>query len=92
MTKAELIDIVAENNEGVSKAQIGKIYDSVFETIVRALEVDGKYAVGGFGSFEVKQQAAREGRNPSTKEVIQIPARKAVKFKPATSLKEAMNK
>ncbi|MCB2153604.1 HU family DNA-binding protein [bacterium] len=92
MTKAELIDIVAENVEGVSKADVTRIHDKVFETIARALEVDGKFAVAGFGSFEVKSRAERKGRNPQTGQEITIPASKSVSFRQAGALKEKLNK
>ena len=92
MTKSELIDIVAENVEDASKAEIGRIHDAIFEAISRALEVDGKFAVSGFGSFEVKERAARKGRNPQTGAEIQIAASKNVNFRPASGLKERLNK
>ncbi len=90
MTKAELIDIIAEKLEGASKAEIGRAYDAIFDTIGRALEVDGKFAISGFGSFEVKERAARKGRNPQTGAEIDIPASKAVNFRPASALKERL--
>jgi len=92
MTKAELIDIIAEQHPEVGKAKVGEIYGAVFATIARALEVDGRYAVGDFGTFDVKQRAARKGRNPKTGEEIDIAASKAVGFKPASALKERLNK
>jgi DNA-binding protein HU-beta len=88
MTKAELIDIIAEKVEGVSKADIARIHDAVFETITRALEVEGRYNVAGFGSFDVRARAARKGRNPKTGEEIDIPASKNVGFKPGSALKD----
>jgi DNA-binding protein HU-beta len=92
MTKAELIDIVAENTDGLTKAQVAKVYDTIFETITKALAVDGKYSVSGFGNFDVKQRAERKGRNPATGAEITIAASKAVGFKPAAALKETLNK
>jgi len=92
MTKAELIDIVAEKCEGVTKSDIARVYDAVFETMSRSLEVDKRYAVAGFGSFEVKHRPQREGRNPMTKEAITIAAKNAVLFKPSTALKDRLNK
>jgi DNA-binding protein HU-beta len=88
MTKAELIDIVAEQTLGVSKIDIGRVHDAIFATIVRALEVEGRFAVPGFGTFDVKTRAARKGRNPKTGEEIDIAASKTVAFKPAGALKE----
>lgn len=91
MTKAELIDMVAEQVGDVSKAKIGEVYGAIFATIARALEVDGRYAVSDFGSFDVKERAARTGRNPSTGAEIQIAASKAAGFKPAAALKDRLN-
>lgn len=88
MTKAELIDIVAEQVEGVAKSDIGRVHDAIFETIVRALEAEGRFAVPGFGTFDVKERAARKGRNPQTGQEIDIPASKTVGFKPAGALKD----
>lgn len=92
MTKAELIDIVAGEVEGVTKAQVGTIYDSVFATITRALNEDEKhrFQVGGFGTFELKHREARKGRNPATGAEIDIPASTSVGFKAASALKEAV--
>lgn len=91
MTKAELIDIVAEQVGDVSKAKIGEVYGAIFATIAKALEVDGRYAVADFGSFDVKDRAARTGRNPATGETIEIAASRAVGFKPASALKDRLN-
>ncbi len=92
MTKAELIDIVAEQCPEVGKAKIAEVYGAIFSTVARALEVDGRYAVADFGTFDVKQRAARKGRNPKTGEEIDIAASRAVGFKPAGALKERLNK
>lgn len=90
MTKAELVKGIAER-AGVSQ--------SVAETCLNAFtaEVKENLAKGetiqlvGFGTFEVAERAARDGRNPSTGEKIKIAASKAPKFKPGKTLKEAVN-
>ncbi len=94
MTRAELIDIIAEKNPGLTKAQITEVYDAIFETITRALKDDDKhrFLVNGFGTFELKKRAARKGINPATRETIDIPASTTVGFKPAPALKEALSK
>lgn len=94
MTKAELIEIVAEKVEGVSKAQAGAVYEEIFETIVRALKEDEKhrFLVNNFGTFELKHREARKGRNPATGAEIDIPAQTTVGFRPAASLKAALSK
>lgn len=92
MTKAELIDIVAEQVDGVSKAQITEIYEKIFDTIVRAVKEDDKhrFLVNGFGTFEMKRREARKGRNPATGQEIDIPAQNTVTFRMAQALKEEL--
>lgn len=92
MTKAELITIVAERCEGASKAEVTKIHDTIFETIGEALAEEGRYAVSGFGTFEVRERPARQGRNPRTGEPMEIAASKNVGFKAASALKQNLNK
>ncbi|MCC5876054.1 MAG: HU family DNA-binding protein [Candidatus Sumerlaeia bacterium] len=94
MTKAELVDIVAEKVEGATKAQVSAIYDEIFKTIVRAVKEDPKhrFAVKDFGTFKLKERAARVGRNPMAKEgqpkEINIPASTTIGFSAAAAVKE----
>lgn len=94
MTKAELVDIVAENVEGVNKTQVSAVYDEIFKTIIRAVKEDPKkrFAVKDFGTFKLKERAARVGRNPMAKEgqpkEIQIPASTTIGFSAAAAVKE----
>lgn len=62
--------------------------EQVFADIVSELKINGQATIRGFGSFTVNPTAARQGRNPRTGEVIQIPAGHRVSFKPAKALKE----
>ena len=87
MTKAELIARAAEK-AGVSKKQADRCLKAFIEVIVDALQQGEKIAIPGFGIFQVKERAARKGRNPRTGEIITIPARKVVHFKPAKQLRE----
>ena len=89
MTKAELIDIVADKT-GLTKADVTRVYDTIFETITKSLKKEGRFAVSGFGTFEVRKRSARKGRNPQTGETIKIKASKSVGFKQATALKESV--
>ncbi len=87
MNKVELIANLAEKT-GLTKTEAEKAFDSVFEVITEAL-IDGeKVVVTGFGTFEVKERAARPGHDPRTKEPISIPSLKAATFKPGKLLKE----
>ena len=87
MNKEDLVKLVSERADITRKAA-GKALDTVIEGISSALENGDSISLVGFGSFKVVDRAAREGRNPSTGEKIDIPASKAVKFTAGKSLKE----
>ena len=91
MKKSELVTLVAEKT-GFSKKDTEATVTAVLETIISALEDNEKVQLVGFGSFEVKERAARIGRNPKTKEAIEIPASKAPVFKPSKALKDILAK
>jgi DNA-binding protein HU-beta len=92
MTKAELVNQVQENSKGnLTKKASEELVNSVFEAITNSLTTGGKFAFPGFGTFTVKERAARKGRNPKTGEEINIIASKTVGFKPASRLKETLN-
>ena len=91
MNKQELISAAAEKT-GFSKKDTETTVTAVLETIISALEDNEKVQLVGFGSFEVKERAARIGRNPKTKEAIEIPASKAPVFKPSKALKDILAK
>ncbi|MBD1378619.1 non-specific DNA-binding protein Hbs [Metabacillus arenae] len=89
MNKTELINAVAEASE-LSKKDATKAVDAVFDTILDALKDGDKVQLIGFGNFEVRERAARKGRNPQTGEEIEIPASKVPAFKPGKALKDAV--
>lgn len=91
MKKDELIGLVSES-ASITKKSAGEAFNAVFETVASALEKGEPISLTGFGSFKVVKRAAREGRNPSTGEKIEIPASKGIKFTPAAALKERINK
>ena len=91
MNKTELVAAVAEKT-GASKKDSEKLVSAVFETITNALVACDKVALVGFVAFEVKERPARTGRNPRTKETIEIPASRSASFKPGKALKDAVNK
>ena len=90
MNKTELIAAVAEKAE-LSKKDADKAVAAVFAAIEDALKADDKVQLIGFGTFEVKERAAREGRNPSTGETITIAAAKVPSFKAGAALKKSVN-
>lgn len=91
MNKTELIAAVAEKAD-LSKKDAEAAITAAVEAITGALIEGEKVQLVGFGSFEVKERAARIGRNPKTKEAIEIPASKAPVFKPSKALKDILAK
>ncbi len=89
MNKTELIAAVAEKT-GLSKKDADKAVAAVFESVKDALAAGDKVSVFGFGTFEVRERAARTGLNPQTKQPIQIAASKVPAFKACKALKEAL--
>ncbi|MDH6304966.1 DNA-binding protein HU-beta [Parabacteroides sp. PF5-5] len=85
MNKTEFISAVAEKS-GLSKVDAKKAVDAFIETVSDEMKKGEKIALLGFGSFSVSEKAARKGVNPKTKQPINIPARKAVKFKAGSEL------
>ncbi len=91
MNKAELISIVAEKT-ALPKKDSESVINAAIAATIDALAKGDKVQLVGFGAFEVKQRAARIGRNPKTLESIEIPASKAPVFKAGKALKEAVCK
>lgn len=87
MNKTEFINAVAEKS-GLSKVDAKKAVEAFVETESSELKEGGKVALLGFGSFSVAEKSARKGVNPKTKQPIEIPARKSVKFKAGAELTE----
>ena len=90
MNKTELIEKVAEIAE-IDKATASKAVAATFATISSQLAADDKVSLIGFGTFETRTRAAREGRNPQTGESIKIKASKAPAFRAGKALKDAVN-
>lgn len=91
MNKTELIAAVAEKT-GLTKKDAERVINATIETITSSLVKGDKVQVSGFGIFEVKAREARVGRNPRTKETIQIPATRLPAFKASKALKDAVAK
>lgn len=90
MNKAELIAAVAEKSE-LSKKDAEKAVKALTDVISEELVKGEKIQLVGFGTFEVSERAAREGRNPKSGEVMSIPASKSPKFKAGKALKDMVN-
>lgn len=89
MNKTELVSSVAEI-AGVSKKDTEQVLNAFFSTVQGTLKQDDKVQIPGFGTFEVRERAARTGRNPHTGETIEIAAAKVPAFKPGKGLKDAI--
>lgn len=89
MTKAELINAVAEKT-GLTKKDSDKAVNAVLDSITEALAEGEKVSLVGFGAFEVRYRAARNGINPRTKEPMPIPASNLPTFRAGKTLKEAV--
>ena len=91
MNKSELIDAIASEAD-ISKASAGRALDSMLSSVTGALSNGDSVSLVGFGTFSVKERAARTGRNPQTGAAIQIKAATVPGFKAGKALKEAVNK
>lgn len=91
MNKSEIVAVVADELD-VTRKDAERTVDKIFELITQALEDGDKVVISGFGSFEVRERAQREGKDPRTGETITIPAQKTPAFKAGKSLKDAVNK
>ena len=89
MNKAELINVIAEN-ASLSKKDATAALDATIKAITDSLAKGEGVALTGFGSFTVRERAAREGRNPQTGETVQIAASKVPAFKAGKALKDAV--
>ncbi len=91
MNKTELITAAAEN-AGLTKKDTERVINAAIDAITAALVNGEKVQVSGFGTFEVRDRDARMGRNPHTKESIEIPATRVPAFKPSKALKDSVAK
>ena len=89
MNKSDFVSAVASTAE-LSKTDAGNAVDAVIEVIKKALKKGDSVSLVGFGTFEVRSRAARQGRNPKTGETINIPAAKVPGFKAGKGLKDAI--
>ena len=90
MNRTEFVAAIAENAE-ISKKDAEKAVKAFIDVVAEELKKGEKVQLVGFGTFEVSERAAREGRNPQTGEAMKISACKALKFKAGKALKDAVN-
>ena len=91
MNKTELIAAAAEAS-GISKKDAVRVLNAAIDKITQTLAQGGRVQLSGFGVFEIKARQARVGRNPSTREAVNIPATRVPAFKPSQNLKDIVGK
>ena len=89
MNKTELIEVIAKRAD-VPKSQAQKHFDAFEDVVTHVLKSGDEVQITGFGKFYVREQKARDGRNPQTGEKMRIPARKVPSFSAGNSLKESI--
>ena len=90
MNKKELIEAISKEVD-LPKTKVEAVMTSMLDTIKKEVKKENKVALPGFGSFEIKNNKARNGINPATKEAIQIKASKSAKFKVSKTFKDSLN-
>ena len=91
MNKPEFIAAVSEK-AGLSRKDTERVINAAIDAITASLTAGDKVQISGFGTFEVKEREARIGRNPHTREAVEIPATKVPAFKPSKALKDTVAK
>ena len=91
MNKLELVAAVAERS-GISKKDAERVLNAAIDTVSTTVAKGERVQISGFGIFEAKERSARTGRNPHTKESIEIPATRVPTFKPSKNLKDLVSK
>ncbi len=91
MTRSALIEKVAERVDGLTLKQTEIVVETVFDSIKEALRRGEKIEIRGFGNFRLKERQPRKARNPKTGESVDVPQKKAIRFKAGKALKEALN-
>lgn len=91
MTKAELVDKIAEKKPGLTRKQVEIVVNTVLDGIKDALSREDKVEIRGFGSFRIRYRRAKEGRNPKTGETVQVPPKKVPFFKAGKEMREMVD-
>jgi DNA-binding protein HU-beta len=89
MTKAELVDAVAESS-GLTKQVVNLAISATFAEIARAIREEKRFSMPGFGTFSVRRHRARRGFNPNTRSPMKIPALRTIGFRPAPRLRKGL--
>ncbi len=90
MTKADLVEEVTRVTE-LARKESETVVETIFESIIQALQTNDKIEIRGFGSFRTRQRRGRTGRNPKTGAKVEVPSKKIPYFKPSKELKDYVN-
>ncbi|MFC3444180.1 HU family DNA-binding protein [Sphingobium rhizovicinum] len=91
MVRSDLIDMIAEENPGLSQSEVEKVVETFFDAIVTQLNAGGRVELRGFGAFSVRSYRARTGRNPRTGEAVSVEAKSRPFFKPGKAVLTRLN-
>jgi DNA-binding protein HU-beta len=91
MNRSDLVDSAARR-AGLGKSEVSKALDALIDTITDSVQKGEKVSLTGFGTFELRDRAARTGRNPQTGAPMEVAASRAPAFKPGKSFKDAVNR
>lgn len=91
MTQSEIVNSLAESS-GLKKAEVKGLFDAIADLAVREVRSNGEFTLPGFGKLVKTTRKAREGRNPATGAIINIPAKTTVKFRLGKAMKDAVGK
>ena len=91
MIKSELIQVIASKQSNLSKEDVEAAVNCIFNRINEELGRGGRIEIRGFGTFSVRQRNAKMGCNPRTGEIVSVPRKNSIHFKPGTELRERVN-
>ena len=91
MIRSELLAAIAEDNPELRAEEVEQVVDIFFEEIAERLSEGGRVELRGFGAFSVRNRQARQGRNPRTGELVDVPAKRVPYFKPGKEIRERLN-
>ena len=91
MTQSEIVNTLADSS-GLKKAEVKGLFDAIAALAVNEVKANGEFTLPGFGKLVKATRKAREGRNPATGAIINIPAKTTVKFRLGTAMKDAVGK
>ena len=91
MTKAELVEKIAEKKTSLTRKQVEVVVNTVLDGIKDALSQEDKVEIRGFGSFRIRRRRAKEGRNPKTGETVSVPPKKVPFFKAGKEMREMVD-